>query len=578
MTADPHGGALLRVRDLQTCFSDRRGVIARLLRRKSGEVRAVDGVSFDVVGETLGLVGESGAGKSTLARTALDLVPATGGSAALDGRELVGLGRREWRPLRRRIQMIFQDPGSSLSPRIRVSFLLREPYVINKVPLDQQASVDELLDMVGLSAEQADKYPHELSGGQARRVSIARALALHPEVLFAGTCEGRAKKSSHPTGFGLMISASPCRSMKTSRPEERNSASRRTAWLRPFMRSFAVCGRAHPLGPTIYTTRLPNRNFTCIRPAGSGGRGRVGSRHSRRRRSRLRLRSSVTPAMRPRLWRGARRPRAPAAARLRSGSAARTNLDVVTIRDATPHQLTQEGAASIVSTISGALRITLPKAQSAFLWGPRKTGKTTFLRAAFPLSLSYDVLETDLFFELVKRPSLLRERLLAADPRRLEEPIIIDEVQKAPQLLDEIHWLIENKGLRFVLCGSSARKLVRGKANLLGGRARRYEMHPLVSAEVADLDLLRALDRGLIPAHYLQDGYRKSLQAYVGDYLKEEVFAEGLTRNIPAFSRFFEAMGYSHGELTNYASTTRSSSIRCWARCSRRTRSGRTAT
>ena len=186
MTADPQSGPLLSVRDLRTFFSDRQGVIARLLRRKSGEVRAVDGVSFDVVrGETLGLVGESGSGKSTLARTVMGLVPATGGSASLDGRELVGLGRREWRPLRRRIQMIFQDPGSSLSPRFRVSFLLREPYVINKVPPDQQASVDELLDMVGLSAEQADKYPHELSGGQARRVSIARALALHPEVLFA---------------------------------------------------------------------------------------------------------------------------------------------------------------------------------------------------------------------------------------------------------------------------------------------------------------------------------------------------------------------------------------------------------
>jgi predicted AAA+ superfamily ATPase len=139
----------------------------------------------------------------------------------------------------------------------------------------------------------------------------------------------------------------------------------------------------------------------------------------------------------------------------------------------------------------------------------------------------------------------------------LKEPVIIDEVQKVPQLLDEIHWLIENKGLRFILCGSSARKLKRGKANLLGGRAWRYEMHPLVSAEVADLDLLRALNRGMIPVHYMQAEYRKSLQAYVRDYLKEEVFDEGLTRNIPAFSRFFDAMGYSHGELTNYMNIAR---------------------
>ena len=210
-----------------------------------------------------------------------------------------------------------------------------------------------------------------------------------------------------------------------------------------------------------------------------------------------------------------------------------------------------------MKTMPRMLKIKLPKGQSAFLWGARKTGKTTFLRGAFPDSLSYDMLQTDLFLEFVKRPFLLREQLLAARPKHLQEPVIIDEVQKVPQLLDEIHWLIENKGLGFILCGSSARKLKRGKANLLGGRAWRYEMHPLVSAEVADLDLLKALNRGMIPMHYMQEEYRKSLQAYVQDYLKEEVFDEGLTRNIPAFSRFFEAMGYSHGELTNYANIAR---------------------
>ena len=210
-----------------------------------------------------------------------------------------------------------------------------------------------------------------------------------------------------------------------------------------------------------------------------------------------------------------------------------------------------------MQTLPRLLKIGLPKGQSAFLWGPRKTGKTTFLRAAFPDSLSYDLLQTDLFLEFVKRPFLLREQLLAVSQKQLKDPVIIDEVQKVPQLLDEIHWLIENKGLRFILCGSSARKLKRGKANLLGGRAWRYEMHTLVSAEVADLDLLRALNRGMIPLHYMQAEYRKSLQAYVQDYLKEEVFDEGLTRNIPAFSRFFDSMGYSHGELTNYANIAR---------------------
>jgi predicted AAA+ superfamily ATPase len=211
----------------------------------------------------------------------------------------------------------------------------------------------------------------------------------------------------------------------------------------------------------------------------------------------------------------------------------------------------------MTKTLPRLLKIKLPKGQSAFLWGPRKTGKTTFLRQTFPDSLSYDLLQTDLFLEFVKRPFLLREQLLAASSKQLKAPVIIDEVQKVPQLLDEIHWLMENKGLWFILCGSSARKLKRGKANLLGGRAWRYEMHPLVSAEVADLDLLRALNRGMIPVHYMQEEYRKSLQAYVRDYLKEEVFDEGLTRNIPAFSRFFDAMGYSHGELTNYMNIAR---------------------
>jgi predicted AAA+ superfamily ATPase len=207
--------------------------------------------------------------------------------------------------------------------------------------------------------------------------------------------------------------------------------------------------------------------------------------------------------------------------------------------------------------LTRTLKINLPQGQSAFLWGPRKTGKTTFLKAAFPDSLRYDLLQTDLYLDLVKRPSLMREQILAVSPRQLKAPIIIDEVQKVPLLLDEVHWLIENKGLRFVLCGSSARKLKRGKANLLGGRAWRFDMYPLVSKEVADLDLLKVLNRGMIPLHYIQKEYRKSLQAYVRDYLKEEVFDEGLTRNIPAFSRFFDAMGYSHGELTNYANIAR---------------------
>jgi len=207
--------------------------------------------------------------------------------------------------------------------------------------------------------------------------------------------------------------------------------------------------------------------------------------------------------------------------------------------------------------IERILKLRLPEKQSAFLWGPRKTGKTTYLKKHFPKSLLYDFLKTDLFIEISKNPALLRERLLAKDKAVLKQPVILDEVQKVPQVLNEVHWLIENKGLRFILCGSSARKLKKGHVNLLGGRAWRYEMFPLVTAELKKINLLRVLNHGAIPLHYLQDDYRKSLKAYVQDYLKEEVFAEGLTRNIPAFSRFFEAFGYSHGEITNYSNIAR---------------------
>ncbi|MCG2712774.1 MAG: AAA family ATPase [Candidatus Omnitrophica bacterium] len=212
-----------------------------------------------------------------------------------------------------------------------------------------------------------------------------------------------------------------------------------------------------------------------------------------------------------------------------------------------------------MKSIDRMLDMRLPERQSAFLWGARKTGKSTYLREKFPNSVVYDFLKTDVFFEFSKKPSLLRERLLAKDEPALKQPVILDEVQKVPQLLDEVHWLIENKGLRFVLCGSSARKIKKGHANLLGGRAWRYELFPFVSREIGKIDLLRVLNHGLIPLHYLQndEDCKKSLKAYVQDYLREEVFAEGLTRNIPAFSRFFDAFGYSHGEMTNYCNIAR---------------------
>ena len=203
------------------------------------------------------------------------------------------------------------------------------------------------------------------------------------------------------------------------------------------------------------------------------------------------------------------------------------------------------------------LEMALPPGQSAFLWGPRKTGKSTFLAQRFPDSAVFDLLDTDLYFDLSKRPALLRDLVLALPPGQLKKPIVIDEAQKVPRLLDEVHGLIEKRGLAFVLCGSSARKLVRGGANLLGGRAWRFEMHPFVTAELGAWRLLDVLERGLVPSHYLDADPARSLAAYSHDYMREEIFAEGLVRNLPAFSRFVDAAAFSHGELVNYSNVAR---------------------
>lgn len=203
------------------------------------------------------------------------------------------------------------------------------------------------------------------------------------------------------------------------------------------------------------------------------------------------------------------------------------------------------------------LSLELPKGQSAFLWGPRKTGKSTLLRERFPDAVRFDLLDTRLLLEFTRSPWALAERLDALDGPALTRPVIIDEVQKVPAVLDEVHRLIEEKGFGFVLCGSSARKLKRGHGNLLGGRAWRFGLHPLTCAEIPGFDLLRALNRGLIPQHYDTKQYRRALAGYLDDYLKEEVFDEGLVRNTPAFSRFFDALSFSHGELVNSSNVAR---------------------
>ena len=206
---------------------------------------------------------------------------------------------------------------------------------------------------------------------------------------------------------------------------------------------------------------------------------------------------------------------------------------------------------------SRLLGLDLPPQQSAFLWGPRKTGKSTLLKERFPQSARFDLLETRRFLTFTREPWLFAEQVLALDTAHRQQPILVDEVQRVPALLDEIHRMIEGHGLSFVLCGSSARKLKRGGANLLGGRAWRFALHPLAWPEVPDFDLLRALDRGLVPEHYDSPRHRRALAGYVDDYLKEEVFDEGLTRNVAAFARFFDALGFCHGQVLNFSNVAR---------------------
>ncbi|MCH9769538.1 MAG: AAA family ATPase [Gammaproteobacteria bacterium] len=211
--------------------------------------------------------------------------------------------------------------------------------------------------------------------------------------------------------------------------------------------------------------------------------------------------------------------------------------------------------------IKRLLDIELPQHQSAFLWGARKTGKSTYLHERFADSICYDLLKTDELTRLMAAPHRLREELLAMPAERLQQPIIIDEIQKVPMLLNEVHWLIENKKLSFILCGSSARKLKRGAANLLGGRAWRFNFYPLVYQEIIEFDLLRALNHGLLPSHYLSDQPQRMLRAYLADYLKEEIQAEGIVRNFPGFARFIELAGFCNAQMLNYTNIARDCAI-----------------
>ena len=193
----------------------------------------------------------------------------------------------------------------------------------------------------------------------------------------------------------------------------------------------------------------------------------------------------------------------------------------------------------------------LSRKHSCFLWGPRQAGKSTLLRQRFPAAVVYDLLLSDQYRRFLHDPSVLRQEItrMGLTGKNQKDPVIIDEIQKVPDLLDDVHWMIERMGLRFILCGSSARKVKRGHANLLGGRAPSLELHPLVCLEIPDFDIVRALNNGLLPPHYSAKDSKTLREAYVGAYIKEEIASEAIVRNLPAFSRFLEVAALSNGEM-----------------------------
>jgi len=195
-----------------------------------------------------------------------------------------------------------------------------------------------------------------------------------------------------------------------------------------------------------------------------------------------------------------------------------------------------------------------PDSKSFFLFGPRGTGKSSWVRERFPGAVYLDLLEAGLHSELLAAPGRLERRI----PAGHEDWVVIDEVQKVPELLDEVHRLIEARRLRFVLTGSSARKLRRRGVNLLAGRALTLAMHPLCTMELGDsFDLARSLRHGRLPATWSEADPKAYLASYVGTYLREEVLQEGLTRNLGAFARFLEAASFSQGSVLNISAVAR---------------------
>jgi uncharacterized protein len=199
-----------------------------------------------------------------------------------------------------------------------------------------------------------------------------------------------------------------------------------------------------------------------------------------------------------------------------------------------------------------------PPRQSFFLFGPRGVGKTAWLHQQFPGALFFDMLDHQVYTQLLAGPERLGERI----PQGHKDWVVVDEIQRVPELLNEVHRLIESRKLRFVLTGSSARKLRRRGVNLLAGRAVTCHMHPLTALELGkDFDLKRALQYGCLPLACTSENPNDYLKSYATTYLREEVQQEGLTRNIGAFGRFLEAASFSQGGVLNMAAVARECAV-----------------
>lgn len=195
--------------------------------------------------------------------------------------------------------------------------------------------------------------------------------------------------------------------------------------------------------------------------------------------------------------------------------------------------------------------------KSYFLFGPRQTGKTSLIHHTLKGVKTYDLLDTSIYLALSQNPGRIGQELTSED-----RIVVVDEIQRLPVLLNEVHRLIEMHGIRFLLTGSSARKLRRGGVNLLGGRARTRYLHPFTYKELGDqFSLSRAIERGLLPSIYLSDDPQADLQAYAGSYLQEEIIAEGATRSLPAFSRFLKVAALCNSQIVNFTNVSNDAQV-----------------